>query len=129
MRRLTKLGLALASTLTLVLAVPSAANAGTGIPNPGNCGTAQLTVNVNTHRFLIKLVSTRGVISDGVYTIWTDGALSLSQLGFVSTQNSTTSNTLGTINVPGLNIHWAFVTGQVITSQTSCSFFAEAPWT
>jgi len=101
---------------------------GTGVPITLDCGTAQLTVNGNTHRFLISLKSTRGIITGGFYSINTDGFGNVIQTGFISSQNSVTSRTLGTILVPGLNIHAALASGVVITSQTTCSFIITAPW-
>jgi hypothetical protein len=104
------------------------APAGVGVPITLDCGTAQLTVNANTHRFLIALKSTKGIITGGFYSINTDGIGNIIQTGFISSQNSTTSRTLGTILVPGLNIHAALASGVVITSQTTCTFIITAPW-
>jgi len=112
-------------------ALPSRAVApdGTGPIFRGDCGTAQLTVNARTHKFLIELNSTRGNINDGVYTITTNGILNSLQLGFISTQGrSTRSKTLGTIGAPGIFSTAAFADGVVFTTQAVCGFVAVAPW-
>jgi hypothetical protein len=106
----------------------TAASDGPGVPITLDCGTAQLTVNANTHRYLIALSSIKGIITGGFYSINTDGVGNIIQTGFISAQNSTTSRTLGQIAVPGLNVHAAVASGIVITSQTTCTFIIAAPW-
>lgn len=126
---------AIAALMTSGLTAQAATNpptvvapAGVGVPITLDCGTAQLTVNANTHRFLIALKSTKGIITGGFYSINTDGIGNIIQTGFISSQNSTTSRTLGTILIPGFNIHGALASGVVITSQTTCTFIITAPW-
>jgi hypothetical protein len=100
----------------------------TGPVVSGDCGTAQLIVNGGNARYAIKLYSTNGIITGGFYSINTDGIANVIQTGFISSQNSVASNTVGTILVPGIWIHAAIASGVVITSRTTCTFYIAAPW-
>ena len=93
-----------------------------------SCGTAQLIVNGANARYNLKLHSILGVIKQGAVIYTTDGILNVPWPSGINT-GSTYSNNVGTIPVPGLDIHNAYASGQIYTSQDYvCFYVVNAPW-